>query len=475
MISHSETEVVGEENPYRGLKAGLGTQKFMEDEYSSPRGVLEATDLGTDSDRSRSSSCRTPFLDKSVDESDVVAEEVEEETRRHMQWWNLVDVLKRKSARKLSGIQSRMSGYEHSRRRLKKKLFRHRCGDGVDAIVGREAVLAPKPSWRSFNCQELAAATDNFSPENFIGKGGHAEVYRGRLTDGQLVAVKRLNKEEVDEQRTTDFLSELGIIAHINHPNAARLVGFSSDGGLHIVLQLAPHGSLASVLHGPTESLPWNVRFKVAVGVAEGLQYLHHNCPRRIIHRDIKASNVLLTEDYEPQISDFGLAKWLPDEWTHHVIFPIEGTLGYLSPEYFMHGIANEKSDVFAFGVLLLELITGRHAIDSSGQSLVMWAKPLLDTNKVDELVDPRLNNNYEPTEMKQAVTTALMCIRHLSTRRPDMIRVVQLLKGKGRPAETNQKSVGGRALLLDSCDVESYTSSTYLKDLNRHMELVLE
>ncbi|XP_021803390.1 receptor-like cytosolic serine/threonine-protein kinase RBK1, partial [Prunus avium] len=188
-------------------------------------------------------------------------------------------------------------------------------------------------------------------------------------------------KEKENEDRVGDFLGELGIIAHISHPNAARLLGFGIDGGLHLVLQFSPHGSLASLLFGSEESMDWKVRFKVAVGIAEGLRYLHHECHRRIIHRDIKASNILLTEDYEAQISDFGLAKWLPEKWTHHVVFPIEGTFGYLSPEYFMHGIVDEKTDVFAYGVLLLELITGRRAVDSTQQSLVIWAKPLLDAS----------------------------------------------------------------------------------------------
>ncbi|ESQ31304.1 hypothetical protein EUTSA_v100041830mg, partial [Eutrema salsugineum] len=111
-----------------------------------------------------------------------------------------------------------------------------------------------------------------------------------------------------------------------------------------------------------------------ALGIADGLSYLHNDCPRRIIHRDIKASNILLSQDYQAQISDFGLAKWLPENWPHHIVFPIEGTFGYLAPEYFMHGIVDEKTDVFAFGVLLLEIITGRRAVDTaSRQSIVMW------------------------------------------------------------------------------------------------------
>lgn len=179
----------------------------------------------------------------------------------------------------------------------------------------------------SFNCL-------SFFADNIIGKGGYAEVYKGCLENGQLVAVKKLTRGTVDE-RTGYFLSELGIIVHVNHPNTAKLVGFSIEGGVHLVFQLSARGSLASVLHGNTffvfwiihlawwdfelffyiyegskKKLDWSVRYKVAVGTAEGLEYLHVRCQRRIIHRDIKAANILLTEDFEPQvwiwIWDFG-------------------------------------------------------------------------------------------------------------------------------------------------------------------------
>ncbi|KAL0396484.1 UNVERIFIED_CONTAM: Receptor-like cytosolic serine/threonine-protein kinase RBK1 [Sesamum calycinum] len=310
-----------------------------------------------------------------------------------------------------------------------------------------------------------------------IGKGGHAEVYKGFLPDGHVVAVKKITKAEKNEDRVGDFLAELGIIAHIDHPNTAKLIGFSSDGGLHLVLQFSPHGSLGTVLHGSEESLDWNLRYKVALGIAEGLKYLHCDCQRRIIHRDITASNILLSEDYDAQISDFGLAKWLPEKWLHHVVSPIEGTFGYMAPEYFMHGIVHEKTDVFAFGVLLLELITGRRAVDSSQQSLVMWAKPLLEQNNIKEVADPRLGENYSVIEMKRAMFAAFICIHHLPNMRPNMPRVVKVLKGEHEPLDlkNKQKSMGMKALLWESCDLEDYTSTTYLNDLNRHKELIME
>lgn len=438
-------------------------------EDPSPRCVLEIPISGTDSDHSSSSSCSSGSTEKLVPERTGILRE-----SNGIQWKQILDSFKKKSARRFSVIPL-ISTYETiARKNLRRKLAR--IQHSADVFIDCEGIMAPKPSWRNFDYLELEAATDNFSSENLIGEGGHAKVYKGCLSDGQVVAVKKLMKtEKQEEDRVGDFLSELGIIAHINHPNAARLLGFSIDSGLHLVLEFLPHGSLASVLHGGSDCLEWKKRFKVALGIAEGLQYLHHDCPRRIIHRDIKASNILLNANFEAQISDFGLAKWLPENWIHHIVFPIEGTFGYLAPEYFMHGIVDEKTDVFAYGVLLLEIITGRRAVDSSRQSLVMWAKPLLEANNAKELADPRLGDDYDPIEMKHAMFTALMCIHHLPNTRPHMIRVVQLLRGEGAPVEFKQKTNAGRAVLLDGCDLQDYTCTTYLKDLNRHMQLVME
>lgn len=468
-LEGSETE----ESPEMETNDGM-TKKteppILED--PSPRCVLEIPISGTDSDHSSSSSsssCSSGSTEKLVPERTGILRE-----SNGIQWKQILDSFKKKSVRRFSVIPL-ISTYETiARKNLRRKLAR--IQHSADVFIDCEGIMAPKPSWRNFDYLELEAATDNFSSENLIGEGGHAKVYKGCLSDGQVVAVKKLMKtEKQEEDRVGDFLSELGIIAHINHPNAARLLGFSIDSGLHLVLEFLPHGSLASVLHGGSDCLEWKKRFKVALGIAEGLQYLHHDCPRRIIHRDIKASNILLNANFEAQISDFGLAKWLPENWIHHIVFPIEGTFGYLAPEYFMHGIVDEKTDVFAYGVLLLEIITGRRAVDSSRQSLVMWAKPLLEANNAKELADPRLGDDYDLIEMKHAMFTALMCIHHLPNTRPHMIRVVQLLRGEGAPVEFKQKTNAGRAVLLDGCDLQDYTCTTYLKDLNRHMQLVME
>ncbi|XP_048598383.1 receptor-like cytosolic serine/threonine-protein kinase RBK1 isoform X1 [Brassica napus] len=394
-----------------------------------------------------------------------------------LQWNKMIESIKKKSIRRFTVIPL-LASYELTRKNLRRKQPKFPFPPSENGFPC-ERFFMPKPSWRNFTYEELAAATDDFNPENMIGKGGHAEVYKGVLPDGETVAIKKLmSHAKEEEDRVSDFLSELGIIAHVNHPNAARLRGFSSDRGLHFVLEYAPHGSLSTKLFGSEECLEWKIRYKVALGIADGLSYLHNVCPRRIIHRDIKASNILLSRDYDAQISDFGLAKWLPENWDHHVVFPIEGTFGYMAPEYFIHGIVDEKIDVFAFGVLLLEIITSRRAVDTaSRQSIVAWAKPFLEKNSVEDIVDPRLGNEFDPTEMKRVMLTASMCIHHIATMRPDMTRVVQLLRGEDSPAELElqQKPGEGGAVIANACDLQDHTSSSYLNELIRHRQLLME
>ncbi|EEC83194.1 hypothetical protein OsI_28446 [Oryza sativa Indica Group] len=286
-----------------------------------------------------------------------------------------------------------------------------------------------KPAWRCFSYQEISVATNDFHPDNMAGRGGYAEVYKGILSDGQCVAVKRLAQGKPTEQKEKEFLTELGIQGHVCHPNTAYLLGCCVENGLYLVFEFCENGTLASALHGKSAKiLEWPLRYKIAVGVARGLQYLHMFCRHRIIHRDIKASNVLLGDDFEPQISDFGLAKWLPKQWTHHSVIPIEGTFGYLAPEYFMHGIVDEKTDIFAFGVLLLEIVTGRRPIDCSKLSLLQWAKPLLEAGQVTELADPNLGGDYDKDQLKRMVAVASRCIMRPAMWRPSMAEVLHFL-----------------------------------------------
>lgn len=284
-------------------------------------------------------------------------------------------------------------------------------------------------SWKTFTHEEISLATNNFDSENLVGKGGCAKVYKGVLPCGRLIAVKKHNRGENAAGKERDFLIELGIISHVYHPNTATLLGICIENGLHLVFQFSQYGSLQALLHCPKgPPLEWAIRYKVAIGVARGLHYLHEVCQRRIIHRDVKASNILLGPDFEPQIADFGLAKWLPDRWTHHTVSPIEGTIGYLAPEYYIHGIVDEKTDVFSYGVLLLELVTGRRPVDAQRQNLVVWAKQYLETENVKALADTRLQENYDANQMQRAVLVAALCVRQSAVWRPSMSQVLQLL-----------------------------------------------
>ncbi|KAG8066506.1 hypothetical protein GUJ93_ZPchr0004g39903 [Zizania palustris] len=288
-----------------------------------------------------------------------------------------------------------------------------------------------KPTWRCFSYEEVNQATNGFHRDNMVGRGGYGEVYRGVLEDGSAVAVKRLAPTAAaDEKKEKDFLTELGTVGHVRHPNVTALLGCCVDRGLHLIFEFSTRGSVSANLHD--EKLPvmaWRQRLGIAVGTARGLRYLHKGCARRIIHRDIKASNILLTADYEPQISDFGLARWLPSEWTHHAIAPIEGTFGCLAPEYFTHGIVDEKTDVFAFGIFLLELISGRKPVDGSHKSLLAWAKPYLNDGVAQGLLDPRLGDAYDAAQLRRLSFVASLCVRPAAAWRPTMTQVLELLE----------------------------------------------
>lgn len=291
-----------------------------------------------------------------------------------------------------------------------------------------------RPKWKCFSFQEIYDATNGFSSENLVGRGGFAEVYKGILgKNGEEIAVKRITRGgRDDERREKEFLMEIGTIGHVSHPNVLSLLGCCIDNGLYLVFIFSSRGSLASLLHDLNQApLEWETRYKIAIGTAKGLHYLHKGCQRRIIHRDIKSSNVLLNQDFEPQISDFGLAKWLPSQWSHHSIAPIEGTFGHLAPEYYTHGIVDEKTDVFAFGVFLLELISGKKPVDASHQSLHSWAKLIIKDGEIEKLVDPRIGEEFDLQQLHRIAFAASLCIRSSSLCRPSMIEVLEVLQGE--------------------------------------------
>ncbi|KAJ0618680.1 putative protein kinase RLK-Pelle-RLCK-VI family [Helianthus annuus] len=290
-------------------------------------------------------------------------------------------------------------------------------------------------SCRLFKFQELAAATMNFNPDNIIGKGGNSEVYKGSLPDGRELAVKIL---KTSEDALKEFVLEIEIITALHHENIISLFGFCfEDNKLLLVYDLLSRGSLEDNLHGDKKGTKfgWSERYKVATGVAEALVYLHSKCEKPVIHRDVKSSNILLSDDFEPQLSDFGLAKWATPTGLQITSNNVAGTFGYLAPEYFTHGKVTEKIDVYAFGVVLLELLTGRKPISNGHpkgeESLVMWAKPILNSGKFSSLLDPILGVDYDVDQMECMALAAMLCIRRVPRARPQITIILKLLKGE--------------------------------------------
>ncbi|KAL0695073.1 hypothetical protein Bca4012_062253 [Brassica carinata] len=288
-------------------------------------------------------------------------------------------------------------------------------------------------SCQSFKYNELVKAM-SFS-ENFIGKGGSSKVYRGSLTNGREVAVKILKQTKGVMK---DFVAEIDIITTLNHKNVISLLGYCfEDNNLLLVYNYLSRGSLEENLHGNKRDpvvFGWNERYKVAVGIAEALEYLHNSAPQPVIHRDVKSSNILLSDDFEAQLSDFGLAKWASVSTTQTICCDVSGTFGYLAPEYFMYGKMNNKIDVYAYGVVLLELLSGRKPINSESpkarESLVMWAKPILEDRDYSQLVDSSLLDDSDGDQMERMALAATLCIRHNPQSRPEMGMVLDLLKG---------------------------------------------
>jgi len=290
-------------------------------------------------------------------------------------------------------------------------------------------------SAQTFTFRQLAAATKNFRDECFIGEGGFGRVYKGRLDMGQVVAIKQLNRD--GNQGNKEFLVEVLMLSLLHHQNLVNLVGYCADGDQRLlVYEYMPLGSLEDHLHDlppDKEPLDWNTRMKIAAGAAKGLEYLHDKAQPPVIYRDFKSSNILLGEGFHPKLSDFGLAKLGPVGDKSHVSTRVMGTYGYCAPEYAMTGQLTVKSDVYSFGVVLLELITGRKAIDStrpaSEQNLVSWARPLFnDRRKLPKMADPGLEGRFPTRGLYQALAVASMCIQSEAASRPLIADVVTAL-----------------------------------------------
>ncbi|KAM3332270.1 hypothetical protein ACQJBY_027837 [Aegilops geniculata] len=285
-----------------------------------------------------------------------------------------------------------------------------------------------------FTPENLAGISNDFSDENLLGEGGFGCVYKGILPDGRPVAIKKLKIGNGQGER--EFRAEVDTISRVHHRHLVSLVGYCvSEGQRMLVYDFVPNNTLYYHLHVNEVPLDWRTRVKIAAGAARGIAYLHEDCHPRIIHRDIKSSNILLDDNFEAQVSDFGLARLAADSNTH-VTTRVMGTFGYLAPEYALSGKLTAKSDLYSFGVVLLELITGRKPVDSSqplgDESLVEWARPFLsqaiEHRDFGDLPDPRMENKFEENEMYHMIGAAAACIRHSAVMRPRMGQVVRAL-----------------------------------------------
>ncbi|WCJ27273.1 Leucine-rich repeat transmembrane protein kinase [Euphorbia peplus] len=295
---------------------------------------------------------------------------------------------------------------------------------GLDLLTGR------------FTFRQIKAATNNFDPANKIGEGGFGAVFKGKLSDGTTVAVKQLSSKS--KQGNREFVTEIGMISGLEHPNLVKLYGCCVEGKqLLLVYEYMENNSVQHVLFDEKEGqvhLDWPTRHKICIGIAKGLAFLHEESTIKIVHRDIKTSNVLLDKYLNPKISDFGLAR-LDDDDNTHISTRIAGTIGYMAPEYALYGHLTFKADVYSFGIVLLEIAAGeknmKHRPEQNFVCLLDWAQVLQQKGYLMELVDPRLESKFKKEEVERVIEVGLLCTNPSPALRPTMSTVVKMLQGK--------------------------------------------
>ncbi|XP_066168984.1 receptor-like serine/threonine-protein kinase ALE2 isoform X9 [Oryza sativa Japonica Group] len=299
------------------------------------------------------------------------------------------------------------------------------------------SIVTYKGTAKTFSLIEMERATQRFDNSRIIGEGGFGRVYEGILEDGERVAVKILKRD--DQQVTREFLAELEMLSRLHHRNLVKLIGICTEEHIRcLVYELVPNGSVESHLHAGSDKgtapLDWDARLKIALGAARALAYLHEDSSPRVIHRDFKSSNILLEHDFTPKVSDFGLARTAIGEGNEHISTRVMGTFGYVAPEYAMTGHLLVKSDVYSYGVVLLELLTGRKPVDilrpPGQENLVAWACPFLTSRDgLETIIDPSLGNSILFDSIAKVAAIASMCVQPEVDQRPFMGEVVQALK----------------------------------------------
>lgn len=335
--------------------------------------------------------------------------------------------------------------YSCTSRKRKKIAKKGTVKTGTMDVASVETSLPHPTSTRFLPYEELKEATNNFEPASMLGEGGFGRVFKGVLSDGTAVAIKKLTSG--GHQGDKEFLVEVEMLSRLHHRNLVKLVGYycSRESSQNLLCyELVPNGSLEAWLHGPLGAncpLDWDTRMKIALDAARGLAYLHEDSQPCVIHRDFKASNILLENNFHAKVSDFGLAKQAPEGRANYLSTRVMGTFGYVAPEYAMTGHLLVKSDVYSYGVVLLELLTGRKPVDmsqpSGQENLVTWARPILrDKDRLEELADPKLAGKYPNEDFVRVCTIAAACVAPEANQRPTMGEVVQSLKMVQRVTE---------------------------------------
>lgn len=336
-----------------------------------------------------------------------------------------------------------------------------RCFSPSDTLIPNTSLDGEggDEDFRVFAYNELKAASQSFHPSNKIGEGGFGSVYKGRLRDGTFVAIKVLSVELESMRGEREFISELAALSNIKHENLVMLRGCCVYGAERLlVYDHMENNSLSHAFLGGVQTrvkFSWAQRRDVSLGVARGLTYLHEEVKPRIIHRDIKASNILLDQHFTPKVADFGLAKLFGDD-ASYVSTRVAGTLGYLAPEYAISGHLSRKSDVYSFGVLLMEIVSGRPVMNFDvrfgEQYLVDQAWEMYRANSLAVLVDPVLNGNFPAEEAVRFLKVGLLCVQEMPKKRPQMSEVLKMLTDE---TDTSNVEISQPGLMPDLMDVK--------------------
>jgi serine/threonine protein kinase len=302
------------------------------------------------------------------------------------------------------------------------------------AQSGKDSGGAPQlKGARWFSYDELKKCTNGFSESNEIGSGGYGKVYRGMLSDGQVIAIKRAQQGSM--QGGLEFKTEIELLSRVHHKNLVGLMGFCFEQGEQmLVYEFMPNGTLRESLSGKSGIyLDWKRRLRVALGSARGLSYLHELANPPIIHRDVKSTNILLDENLTAKVADFGLSKLVSDSAKGHVSTQVKGTLGYLDPEYYMTQQLTEKSDVYSFGVVMLELITAKQPIEK-GKYIVREVRMAMDKNDEEhygmkEIMDPAIRNTAIRIGFGRFLELAMQCVEESAADRPTMSEIVKAIE----------------------------------------------